>query len=153
MEAYIARRIEFGELVKVGEWSIKIYTVAKESEFGHPVFYDAVKRQLPTWLAMKNGFSDSNDKIGFLILHQGKEGIFSIVNWWVGENMLNTHVFISNPEQTRDFTRVSGNGLGPCVWEFEVINHERMAWIEHVLKRAPSPNYDAYLSDVFNGTI
>ena len=74
---------------------------------------------------MENSFNSSNEKIGFLILHSGTEGIFSLINWWVGENMLNTHIFLTAPKKPMDFTQISGNGLAPCIWELEVIYHER----------------------------
>lgn len=149
MEKYTSRKIEFKEIFDVGDWSIKIYTITKNGNFAHPEFYDHVKTQLPKWLLMENSFDSSNDKIGFLILHSGTEGIFSLINWWVGKNMLNTHIFITNPKEPEGFTKISGDGLASCIWELQIIYHERTSWIYNILKQESGPNYQAYLKDVY----
>ena len=99
---------------------------------------------------MKNGFDSSNDKIAFLILHSGTEGIFSLINWWVGKNMLNTNIFITKPEGPADFTKISGDGLAPCIWELEVINHERISWTNNTLKQQDDARFERYLNDVIS---
>ena len=153
MEEYKPRKIEFKEIIETEEWSIKTYTISKNGYFNHPKFYKKIKTQLPKWLLLENSFDSSNDKIGFLILHSGTEGIFSLINWWVGNNMLNTHIFITNPKEPESFTKISGDGLAPCIWELEIICHEKTSWTDNVLKQAFDPNYQAYLEDVYNGII
>lgn len=146
-EEYKTRTIQFQEWLQVGDWQVKVYTISRTSDFNQPVFYKLAMEQLPAWLTMKNGFNSSHEKVAFLILHSGEEGIFSIINWWVGKNMLNTHIFITNYLDLREFRKISGDGLAPCVWELEVINHERCSWMEHVLKQS-GDGLNAYLSDV-----
>ncbi|MBK6266072.1 hypothetical protein JKA74_13595 [Marivirga sp. S37H4] len=99
---------------------------------------------------MKNSFDAENDRIAFLILHSGTEGIFSLINWWVGKNMLNTHIFMTSPNRPTEFTKISGDGLAPCIWELELINFERISWTNNILKNNP-PNFQLYLSEHFNG--
>lgn len=147
MEAYKTRNIRFKKVEEIGDWKIKVYTITKQGEFDHSIFYKEVLERLPDWLQMDNGFENSNEGIGFLILHEGTEGIFSLVNWWVGDNMLNTHIFLSNPAQPSEFKLVSGNGLSPCVWELEIINHERVSWTKNVLQKHLNPGFDDYLKD------
>ncbi|WP_111685300.1 hypothetical protein [Winogradskyella tangerina] len=152
MAIYKPRHIKFKELLKVNDWSIKVYTITKQGEFDYSDFYSNVKEKLPEWLAIHNGFNAQHNHIGFLILHAGTEGIFTLINWWVGDNMLNTHIFKSNYDQLDNFEQLSGNGLAPCIWELEIINHERLAWIDAVLKLAPQPNYKRYLDATINVT-
>ncbi|MEM9819612.1 MAG: hypothetical protein AAF985_01015 [Bacteroidota bacterium] len=102
---------------------------------------------------MENSFDASNDKIAFLILHAGTEGIFSLINWWVGKNMLNTNIFMTLPEKPNEFEKISGDGLGPCVWELAIINHERIAWTNHILKQNGHPDYNKYLADTIEGDL
>ena len=153
MQDYQARKIEFKELFEVGDWKIKIYTISKIGNFNYPEFYETVKLKLPEWLLLKNNFDSSNNKIGFLILHSGTEGIFSLINWWVGKNMLNTHIFITSPIETSDFKQISGDGLAPCVWELEVINHERISWTKNILKHPSKPKFGEYVKDIINKEI
>lgn len=150
MEEYKTRRIQFKELVEINDWKIKIYTISKIGEFNHPVFYRNLINELHNWLELKNGFDSSNDKMAFLILHSGTEGIFSLINWWVGKNMLNTNIFMTSPENPDEFKKISGNGLAPCIWELEVINYERISWTKNILKQVPHPNYKKYLEDTIS---
>ncbi|MEL6864231.1 MAG: hypothetical protein AAFP19_07430 [Bacteroidota bacterium] len=153
MQAYQTRTIEFREVLEIEEWKIKTYTISKTGVFEHPSFYETIKKVLPQWLALENSFNAEHDKMAFLILHAGTEGIFSLINWWVGSNMLNTHIFMTDPKAPSIFTKISGDGLAPCIWELEVINHERISWTYNILKQAPQPNYPAYLNDVYNGIL
>lgn len=34
-----------------------------------------------------------------------------------------------------------------CIWELEVVIHERKAWIAHILQQPDSPDFGAYLND------
>lgn len=153
MEEYKTRKIHFKEIFEINDWKIKIYTISKIGEFSHPVFYQNVINELPDWLKLKNSFDASNDKIAFLILHSGTEGIFSLINWWVGKNMLNTNIFMSSQKKPNEFIKISGDGLAPCIWELEIINHERISWTNNILKQEPNPNYEKYLKDVISKEI
>ena len=150
MNTYKPRTIEFKELITIEDWRVKVYTITKGETFENHEFYDSAIAQLPKWLQMENGFNSSHENIGFLIFHVATEGIFSIINWWVGKNMLNTVVFITDPEQPEAFKKISGDGLGPCVWELEIINHERQSWMKNMLKKEPDPDYNKYLSDTIS---
>lgn len=150
MTMYKTREIKFNSIVEVEGWKIKVYTISKNQQFEGNITLTAAINKFPEWLNKTNGFDDSNDKIGFLICHSGTEGVFSILNWWVGKNMLNTHIFFSEYSRPQEFKRISGEGLAPCIWELEVINRERNSWIEHILKQPENPNYNAYLNDTFN---
>lgn len=145
---YKPRKIEFQRVANAGPWRIKIYSITMHEQFGAVGTLEAAIANLPEWLAQSNGFDDSVEYMAFLIIHEGNEGIFTILNWWVGQNMLNTHIFFSAYDDPAHFRRISGNGLAPCIWELEVINRERLVWIEHVMQR-PEPDYKAYLEATF----
>ncbi len=147
MKIYRSRKIEFRETIAIKDWTIKIYTISKGETFNHPEFYQTVKKELEKWLLLDNSFNPNNDKIGFLILHSGNEGIFSIINWWIDRHMMNTHIFLSKLNDPISFTKVSGDGLAPCIWELEIINHERISWMTHVLKSSSGPDYSNYIND------
>ena len=153
MAVHQPRHIAFKELYKTNCWTVKIYEISKTKTFDHPEFLPLVKRKIPKLLTMDNSFVSNHEQMAFLILHSGNEGIFSLMNWWVGENMLNTQIFLSERSDLNQFLQVSGDGLAPCIWEHEVIHHECVAWREHVLKQAKNPDLKAYFDDVYNGTI
>ncbi|MFP4846967.1 hypothetical protein [Winogradskyella sp. PE311] len=149
MEDYKPRLIKFKELYKTGDWFIKIYIITKDDLNSNTKFYRNVKEKLPKWLELKNDFNSKHDHVGFLIIHEGTEGIFSLINWWVGGNMLNTHIFKTNYDNLKEFEKISGNGLAPCVWELEIINRERLAWTNLILKQNLQPNFKTYLNTTF----
>ncbi len=64
--------------------------------------------------------------------------------------MLNTNIFLTRPEKPNDFTKISGDGIVPCIWELEIINHERISWINNILKNETNPKFKNYLKDVIN---
>ena len=146
---YKKRNIHFKELISFSAWSIKAYTIS-ENEFASWVTYDAAKKLLPIWVEQLNSFNPKHENISFIILHEGSEGVFILVNTWVGNNMLQTHIFLSKYEDPTHFEKISGDGLSACVWEFEVMNHERNAWTQYVLKNADKPDYKSYLNDTLN---
>ena len=153
MRPYKERNIRFVETIQVDDWFIKIYSIIENGDFDYPEFYKNVKKRLPEWLSMQNSFDPTGHKHGFLILHLGKEGIFSLINWWVDENMMNTHIFLTDPSKPDSFTKISGDGLAPCVWELEVIYHEKRAWVSNVLKPEAGPDFLAYLDDQYNAVV
>jgi len=150
MIPYKERQIRFKEMIEIKSWKVKIYTISKIGEFNHPVFYKNAIQQLPDWLEMKNSFNSDHGNVAFLILHSVTEGIFTLINWWVDMYMLNTHIFLSNPDIPDVFNKISGDGLAPCVWELEVINHERVSWTNNVLKKGSISNLEDYFNDVIN---
>lgn len=153
MSTYEARTIRYLETVTSNDWKIKVYTISKTADFNHPAFYQSVKAALPEWLLMENRFNSNHNKVGFLILHAATEGIFSLINWWVGENMLHSHIFLTSFDSPGTFQKISGDGLMACVWELEIMNHERNSWIRHVLKKMPDPDYARYLEDTVNAIV
>ena len=146
---YKARHIKFKEVVSLDKWKIKCYTISKHKQFRSAKIYDQSISNLSNWLQEMNSFDSSHDYMAFLILHEGTEGVFSLINTWVGSNMLQTHIFISSYEDPSDTRKISGDGLFACIWELEIINYERLSWIENILKK-PEPDYESYLDDTFS---
>ncbi|OJJ14447.1 hypothetical protein BKI52_42455 [marine bacterium AO1-C] len=147
METYQTRKIAFRELLSIDDWQVKSYTITKHASFGAETAYQAAVSQLPQWLKMENSFNAEHQKMAFLIIHEGTEGVFVLINWWVGDNMLNSLIFMAHHEKPAAFEKISGDGLMACVWELEVINYERMSWLTHVLKQPTEPSFENYLKD------
>jgi len=144
---YKSRNINFKELLFVDDWRIKAYMITKKDTFSSFLTYKKAKENLPTWLMQLNSFDQSHDNIAFLILHEGSEGVFTLVNTWVGSNMLQTHIFITDYNNPEHFRKISGDGLSACVWELIIINHESNSWLNNILKISNNPDFDSYLND------
>jgi len=54
-------------------------------------------------------------------------------------------------------TDITSTGLVGCVWELQVVNFERLAWIQHVLKKTDGRSAEVeladYLAQRFNGRV
>jgi hypothetical protein len=147
---YKNRFIRFAEMYTYGDWHIKIYSISAIKEYAHPALMQAAKQQLPVWLKQEQNYAFENYKIATLIVHEGLDGAYAIINWWMGENMLQQHVYTSKPGDGYDFSLASDKGLFVCVWEMAVLCHERDAWLEHVLKKPFNPRFDLYLQQQLN---
>ncbi len=147
---YKKRPVRFIELCETGEWKIKIYSISVLNERVSPEAILQVKELIPGWLENSSIHELDNYKIATVIVHEGKEGIFALINWWVGENMLQHYVYFAGYDKPYDFKLFSDKGISYCVWELAVIWHERNAWVKHVLKKEGKPDFEAYLSSVIN---
>lgn len=151
MDKYKPRQATFLKIHEAGDWRVKIYTLTQHEQFTSYDILDRVLDMIPAWI--KNGGNQdlSNYKIATLIVHEANEGIFSILNWWVDENMLQNQVYLTSPEESAGFESISDSGIAFCVWELAIVWHERNAWIKHVLKNPEKPQFEAYLTDTYTG--
>ena len=136
-----------------GTWQIKLYGISVRSDFHMTELIDHAKSNFSVWLANSRNYALETYNIATLILHEGKEGYFAIINWWIDDNMLQNHVYFSTFAKPDEFTLFSDRGIMTCVWELAVIWFEREAWIEHILKQAAKPDVVGYLGKFFNEDI
>jgi hypothetical protein len=79
---------------------------------------------------------------GFTIAHEGASAGLGLVYWWANENEVHSRFYASPLDAPGDLTPYTGSGI-TCVWELEVLDFERRAWLEDVLKRG---DVEAYLA-------
>jgi hypothetical protein len=95
---------------------------------------------------------DGTPAAAFIVLHQGSDGSFLNVYSWVWDNVLEFHAVaagvpvIGCPDTDRtNFVAIDKPWIG-CVWELAVLEHERGAWVRHLLQ-PEEPSLAGYLSD------
>ena len=84
------------------------------------------------------------DAIGFTIAHDANNAGLGLVYWWANENEIHSRLFVSPFDDPGRLEPVDGTGMA-CVWELEVIDFERRAWLDDVLK---SGDVESYLERV-----
>ena len=148
MESFKPRSVSYFGVHSIDNWKFKIYRMAyKENE---PVdgLLDATLSNLPKWLEDKTKLNDFDHyNVGTVIIHEAKDSILTVVNWWVYENVIQNHVYcapLDNPIEAVDY---SSQGIRFCVWELNILWHERNLWVEHILKNADSPDWEKYLAN------
>lgn len=81
-----------------------------------------------------------DDAYGFTIAHDAAGAGLGIVYWWTNENEIHSRAFASPLDDPGRLEPADGTGMA-CVWELEVIDFERRAWLEDVLKRDDARQY------------
>ncbi|MDT0608466.1 hypothetical protein [Croceitalea rosinachiae] len=149
-EVYKPRTIQFSELLNSSDWAIKIYTITNKPEFASDQILQNCKRHLPVWLGQIENAKLPTYRQAFLIIHEAREGVWILLNWWTGGEMVESKVFFSSfdtPDIITDSPYNTNSLL--CVWELEVFAHERASWIKHILSKANQPDYIGYIKATF----
>jgi hypothetical protein len=143
---YQQRKIAFLELHSIDDWTFKIYSICKEESVFDSSIFENVKGQISNWIEVNFNVELPTQKIGFVIIHQAREGVFVILNWWVDQVMLQSHVFFSDFQDLYLFKPYKYSNIIACIWELEIMNFEKNAWVESVLKQDDENSISSYLS-------
>jgi len=78
---------------------------------------------------------------GFTIAHDAAAAALGIVYWWANGNEVHARYYFAPQDDPGALVPVHDTGMA-CVWELEVIDFERRAWLRDVLE---DDDLDAYL--------
>ena len=99
--------------------------------------------------------TDPTPPASFVIVHRGRSAAYLIAYSWVWDNVLECHAAaaaepaLGCPDlDPTHFVDVRKPWIG-CVWELPPLEHERAAWVLHMLVRDP-PDLAAYLADTMH---
>ncbi|WP_371156871.1 hypothetical protein [Jannaschia sp. 2305UL9-9] len=88
---------------------------------------------LPDAMATEGG----SEGAAFCILHRGDQGVWLLMDWWAHQDILCQCLARSDLGEDL-FEPVDHRPLMACVWELEVIEEERQAWIAHMMQADPN---------------
>lgn len=152
---YVKRPIRFLHLAESRGWKIKVYGISAHRErplsTNVAAAEDLAENHLPQPAVLSQSadeqflISESRYGVGVLIVHEAREGVFVLISWWAGENMLQHHVFFSPTKEASRFLSLASSGIIACVWELAVLGFERQTWIDMVLNNPAGPDLDRYL--------
>jgi hypothetical protein len=125
---YRPRRVSF--LNREGR--LKHYGIAYEGDAPRHELAEATRRAAETTIP--------DDAYGFTIAHDARSAGLGIVYWWAEENEVHVRHFASPKDDPARLEPFDHTGMA-CVWELEVIDFERRAWLQHVLKDADPARY------------
>ncbi|WP_289644745.1 hypothetical protein [Maribacter aestuarii] len=150
-ETYKPRNIFFSGWTPFDEWTVKTYKITNREHFSSNEIFENIIRHLPVWLKQIENSQLPIYKQAFLIVHEAREGVWILLNWWTGGEMVETKVFFSSFDSPNIITASPYNTNSLlCVWELEVFAHERKSWIVNVLSNPQMPDFENYKHDVFN---
>ena len=92
-------------------------------------------------------FDDAMGALGLavVVLHLGHDGIYLVVQSWAKDFQSRLSIFSG---MDVDDLRPAPIGAGPCIWEQEVLSHERAAYVTHIL--GAEVDIDAWLDDALD---
>src|SRR3954453_16569075 len=79
---------------------------------------------------------------GFTIAHDAASAALGIVYWWANDNEIHSAYFVAPLDDPGALEPLDDPTGMACVWELEVIDFERRAWLDDVMKGG---DYEAYL--------
>lgn len=146
MKAYMSRAIKFKGVKAVNDWKIKVYSIIyDENSFSEALENESIH-------LLHRVLTDINSDtygLGFLIVHHGKDSNFVLFDWWCNENELQHLVYYSSKINPGILKKQSIGASIACVWDLQVINHERNAWVKHMMRK--NPDRAGYLKSYING--
>lgn len=136
-------------VVDVAGRKVKVYHLHVDDRPIEPRVVAAALAALPALLAAPD---ETTPPAAWAIVHRGRGGAAYVLAYsWVWDNVIEAHSaaagvpFLGCPdEEPTRFVPLAKPWIG-CVWEFGPFEHERSAWIRHVL--SGESNVAAYLAD------
>jgi hypothetical protein len=157
---YRPRQVQFVRLATSVYGTLKVYTISVDATHPDPDTIDAALNKVYTYLRQSprevrvagiEWDRVSANGAGSLIVHRGTDATFAVLDWWVGINMLRHHVWAAPRATPTAMQSLADTDIAMCVWELAVIQHERAAWLRHVLTPDATGDVDAYLADTISG--
>ena len=155
MQPYAPRPIRSHGLRPHGDWRLKLYSIVHGAP---PTDWDTY------WRDFEPGFARVLDELpgsartaerigaGFLIAHRGRGCSYVVLGWWDRENELPLRLAVRDHTPEAPW-RAAAASESVCVWDLEVIGHERDAYVKSVLSDTPvdlQRREADYLADVLN---
>lgn len=148
-DLYKDRNITFRDLIIIDDWAVKVYTISMNESFQSNAILNNCINHIEKWLETPKSSTLPVHNAAFLIVHEGREGVWILFNWWTGGEMIETQVFFASYDQPSIIKTSPHDGALICIWEMEVKTHESLAWTKHVLMKAQNPDINSYLEDHF----
>jgi hypothetical protein len=137
------RPIRFVRPERIGDWRVKLYTIATHGQTARPALIDETLRRAPT-IFPQPAHTEDRYGIGFVIVHDAATASIALYYWWESFNELHQRIYVGPRSDPAAMTQLAHQTAG-CVWELEVIDFERRAWLADVLANPAGPDIARYL--------
>lgn len=148
--AFTEKHLRVPEPITVAGRRVKRYYVNNDAAPMDARIEHAALDQLPHLLPPPD---EETPAAAFLVLHRGGDGSAYLNTYsWVWGNVLScSNAAAGQPmldcpdSDPTHFAALAKQWIG-CVWELPAVEHERSAWVRHVLT-PQQPDLEAYLAD------
>jgi ketosteroid isomerase-like protein len=139
--AYQPRHFEFRGVWSIRPLDVKVYGISLRESGITEETWSAARRCVEHSIGDVES-TGNHHRLGFLIVHQGKDATWLLFSWWVHHDI--RCQLLSVLDNGRGTFQPVDKPYDSCVWEQIVITSERDAWVDKMLCAEPSPT--AYLS-------
>ncbi|MCG8435285.1 MAG: hypothetical protein MJA83_14770 [Gammaproteobacteria bacterium] len=140
---YKKRILRFLQHAEFDGWRVKVYGLSATDKLPGDDELQAALAVADTHLP-RPAVTGDRYGLAILIVHRGREGLFVILNWWLGQNMLTHRAFFAPYSTPIALKEIARDDPAYCVWEMGVLQIERQAWIDCVLANPDGPDIEAY---------
>lgn len=137
-DSYHRRRAMFRELVTVGPVAVKLSAIFAEGKKISEAVFEAAKGKIAE--AKGEIERTPHQGAGFAILHEGEEGRWLMLHWWVAGGIATQKLWRADLAPGTPFIEADPL-LMACVWELGLIDFERRAWIDTVMSGKTVSDY------------
>jgi hypothetical protein len=137
------RPIHFVRPERIGDWRVKVYTIASHGHTVRPALLDEALRRAPA-IFPEPPLGDQRHGVGFVIVHDAVTACIALYYWWQAFNELHQRIYVGPKQEPRAMAQLANQTAG-CVWELEVIDFERRAWLTDMLANPDGPDIERYL--------
>jgi hypothetical protein len=142
--SYRTRPVRFLELWQWRGWRMKVYGISARAETPPEALVWEAK-EIARGRLPQPAVTDDRYGVGYLIVHDGENGDYVLVDWWSNQDIVQHHPYGAPKGRPGTLEYHWPPGAGFCVWELAVCWFEREAWVETVLKKPQTPDLEAYL--------
>jgi enamine deaminase RidA (YjgF/YER057c/UK114 family) len=141
------RSTRFQGVIGHDGWRLKRYDITLD---GEPVPQASFRDGISAALALLPRPATTPDRpgVGFLICHRGAHACYVVLCWWDNQNELLQHVLVRFDSDHSRWIDAEGR-FSFCVWDLEVMWHERESFVRHVLTPSAGPEVERYLEDAW----
>lgn len=153
---YRRRPVRFLELAEREGWRLKVYGIRFQSgpEFQTPdkaLVQAAIARAFDS--LERPATSSDRYGVGFLIVHQGQDRNWVLLDWWYDSEILKQRLFSSAIDKPLELSSVLQSDIVACTWEMAVLGFERDAWVKTVLDNPGGPDFESYCAQHLNADV
>lgn len=148
LEPYQERTISPLGVRAVDGWRLKLYGITVRGRSVHvPVYEDGFA--VATRILPQPPETKRRAGVGFVTFHEGKGVHYLLLGWWDRESELFSRLMVRGAEEDDLWVWAQEHEMAG-VWELQVVEFERRAWIDAVLSRPLAPDVDGYLEQVLS---
>jgi hypothetical protein len=142
-EEYRPRRTTFHDVRELEGWRLKVFSIVYGTGVMEWTVYDDVWPLIRSALPQP-AVTPCRPGVGFFIAHTGRGVHYAVLGWWDNENELPIRLFVREFGDNTEW-RAGTGAESVCVWDIQVIAHERDVYVAQVLSKPDQPDLEGYL--------